>query len=58
MWQVVTVTRNFPSIDMSNTLLYNVKLRLLWPGALQWRIYYNCLWDQLSTTFSNAAEVA
>ena len=26
---------------------------LLWPGASQWRIYYNRMWGQLSTTCSN-----
>ena len=29
-----------------------------WPGASHWRIYYHRMWGQLSTTCSNATEVA
>ena len=33
-------------------------MQSLWPGADQKRIYYLCLWGKLSTTCSNATEVA
>ena len=32
---------------------YSVKVKSLWPGAFQWRIYYHRMCGQLSTTCSN-----
>ena len=31
---------------------------LIWPGGFQRTIYYHCLWSKLSTTCSNATDVA
>ena len=42
-------------IDNTNK---NVKESVLWPRVLQWKIYYYSLGGQLSTTCTNATEVA
>ena len=35
-----------------------ITVSYIWLGALQMRIHYHCLYFQLSTTYSNAAEVS
>ena len=50
-----------PSIenDKSSTIIVIMeKVSLPWAGAPHWRIYFHCSWGQLSTTCSDATEVA